>query len=101
MISLTLTILRSFHYWKTKLFEGTFVCIIVVLNIYNIILYSNYSGGVDLIFRGRDLNVVQTKIVVDIVAVTTGVSVMSYSAVSVCHGVLIEYKGCAGLGIAN
>lgn len=65
--------------------------ILIVLNIRSIILYSNCSGGVNLIFKGKNLNVVQTTMVVDIVAVATGVSVLNYTTVSVCHCVLIEY----------
>ena len=51
--------------------------------IYTTVTCSLYSGGVDLIFTGKNLNVVKTKMVVDIVDVTANSS-MSYTIVSVC-----------------
>lgn len=50
--------------------------------IYNTVTSSLYSGGVDLIFTGRNLNVIKTRMVVDIVDATDD-PLMSYTIVSV------------------
>ena len=44
-----------------------------------------YSGGIDLIFLGTDLNLVQIDMVIDIVNITNDMLVMRYNTVSATH----------------
>ena len=77
-ILLTLMILRSFHWLTMKSLKGIYfvaqISIICVL----------HSGGVDLVFNGRDLNVVATQMMIVIFDNDTSYVELNSTVVSLC-----------------